>query len=248
MAGSDGFNMNPWAQGISIGGQILGAIGNAYTAKAQAQAQKFQYEMAASRAQFSADMNKLNAQIAASEVTRQQIQFAQQSALQGFQAAQRMANTRVMQSHSGVRMDSTSSQQVRANERFSRAVDMANTELNRIELLNQGQQQVTNYLSQATVNTGEASANSLLGAAISPQSAFNANLISGIGQIITNNAPSLFGNSGDVGGVDLAGVNETPATTMGNYKPFDFTGSISQMYGTSNIGGGFGIGNYGMSV
>ena len=132
-------NVAPYTAAINLVGDIFGVIGNAYAAKAEAQRVKYQYQMQAQQAQFQADMGRLNAEIAAYEGTRKQIAFAQNAAVTGMQAAQAMANTRVQQSHSGVRMDSTSSQQVRASQQFSRAVDMATTEQNRIELLNASQ-------------------------------------------------------------------------------------------------------------
>lgn len=234
-SGMSGFG-SPWAQGISIGGQVLNAIGNAYAAKAQAQAIKYQYESAALRAQFNVDMNKLNAQIAAQESTRKQIAFTQQSALQGFQAAQRMANTRVQQSHSGVRMDSTSSQQVRASEKFSRAVDMATTEQNRIELLNQGQQQVTNYLAQATIAQGDVNANNALGAAINPSKNFTQSLITGLYQVAQENAP-FFISMNEVDDVQL--TDPGSASKKGNIDLVSNYDNGSSMFGNGGTSGLF---------
>lgn len=183
---------SPYAAAINVVGDVFGVIGNAYAAKAQAQAVKYQYEAQALSAQFQADASRLDAQIAAYEGTRKQIAFAQNAAISGFQAAQAMANTRVQQSHSGVRMDSTSSQQVRANQQFSRAVDMATTEQNRIELLNQSQQQVTNALTSAGLAQASADSARQAAASVTPGSAFNASLVTGLMGIATNEATGMF--------------------------------------------------------
>ena len=92
-----GMNMNGWAAAFNLASGVLGALGNAYDAKAQAQKNKFMYQQKALSAQFQADVGRLNAKIAAYEGTRKQIAFAQQAAVKGLQAGQAMANTRVQQ-------------------------------------------------------------------------------------------------------------------------------------------------------
>lgn len=241
----------PWMAASNLLSNVFNVLGSAYAAKAQAQAVKYQYQMQAESAQFQADVGRLNAQIAAYEGTQKQIQFAQNAALSGFQAAQTMANTRVQQSHSGVRMDSTSSQQVRANQQFSRAVDMATTEQNRVNLLNQSQQQVTNYLttaglSQASANTANAAANS-----ISTQGAFNSALVNGLFGVIGGEVNNAFGSfSNELMSVDLVkhkyGITQWDvgtANTLGNNGSGWGTVSAGDKFKqSSNSGFGIGIG------
>ena len=232
-------NASPWAAGINLVGDIFNVIGSAYQAKAQAQAVKYQYEAQALQAQFKADTGRFNAQIAAYEGTRKQIAFAQNAALSGLQAAQTMANTRVQQSHSGVRMDSTSSQQVRASQQFSRAVDMATTEQNRIELLNQSQQQVTNYLTSA--NLAEASADSARQAAasVSPGKAFNSSLVTGLMGLAAEEAGGMFQKFQS----NLEQINLTNQSNnlSGKYTMEDYSGWFGNI---DNAQSGYGIGGY----
>lgn len=244
-------NVAPYTAAINLVGDIFGVIGNAYAAKAQAQRVKYQYEMQAQQAQFQADIGRLNAEIAAYEGTRNQIAFAQKAALTGFQAAQAMANTRVQQSHSGVRMDSRSSQQVRANQQFSRAVDMATTEQNRIELLNASQQQVTNYLTSANMAQASANAASSAAAAVSPSSAFGASLVTGLLGVAHNEATGMFKTfQNNLQKIDLLnqqkaqgyGINSggLMGTTDGGGKATS-TFNGNQLYGGFNIGLGSGM-------
>lgn len=251
-------NASPYAAAINVVGDVFSVIGSAYAAKAQAQAVKYQYEAQALSAQFQADASRLNAQIAAYEGTRKQIAFAQNAAISGFQAAQAMANTRVQQSHSGVRMDSTSSQQVRANQQFSRAVDMATTEQNRIELLNQSQQQVTNYLTSAGLAQASADSARQAAASVTPGSAFNAALVTGLMGVATNEATGMFqtfqNNLQKINlteqqkaqGYDLTGNDVAGASFLGNNGNGWGTVSALDVFNTSS-NSGFGIGS-GMTV
>lgn len=241
---------NGWAQAFSIMGDIFNSIGNAYQAKAQAQAAKFSYQQQAMQAQFKADVGRLNAQIAASEGTRQQIAFAQQMGVRGMQVAQQMANTRVQQSHSGVRMDSTSSQQVRASQRFSHAVDMATAEQNRIEMLNKSQSNVTNYLAQAGIDQATANVNSNFANAISPSASFNAALMAGLFQTAQKATPGFFEDANE----NLQKINLTQQNS--NISPSGvggYNGSFATNYSImgSYNGSSYGIGNSfssGMSI
>ena len=251
-------NASPYAAAINVIGDVFGVIGNAYAAKAQAQARKYQYEAQALSAQFQADVSRLDAQIAAYEGTRKQIAFAQNAAISGFQAAQAMANTRVQQSHSGVRMDSTSSQQVRANQQFSRAVDMATTEQNRIELLNQSQQQVTNALTSAGLAQASADSARQAAASVTPGSAFNAALVTGLMGVAHNEATGMFqtfqNNLQKINlteqqkaqGYDLTGNDVAGASFLGNNGSGWGTVSALDVFNTSS-NSGFGIGS-GMTV
>lgn len=244
-------SVSPYTAAINLVGDIFGVIGNAYAAKAQAQRVKYQYQMQAQQAQFQADMGRLNAEIAAYEGTRKQIAFAQNAAVTGMQAAQAMANTRVQQSHSGVRMDSTSSQQVRASQQFSRAVDMATTEQNRIELLNASQQQVTNYLTSANMAQASANAANSAAAAVSPSSAFGSSLVTGLFGLATKEAQSFTGAwQNNLQKIDLLnqqkaqgyGINSggLMGTTDGWGKATS-TFNGNQLYGGFNIGLGSGM-------
>lgn len=244
-------SVSPYTAAINLVGDIFGVIGNAYAAKAQAQRVKYQYQMQAQQAQFQADMGRLNAEIAAYEGTRKQIAFAQNAAVTGMQAAQAMANTRVQQSHSGVRMDSTSSQQVRASQQFSRAVDMATTEQNRIELLNASQQQVTNYLTSANMAQASANAANSAAAAVSPSSAFGSSLVTGLFGLATKEAQSFTGAwQNNLQKIDLLnqqkaqdyGINSggLMGTTDGLGKATS-TFNGNQLYGGFNIGLGSGM-------
>lgn len=244
-------NVAPYTAAINLVGDIFGVIGNAYAAKAQAQRVKYQYEMQAQQAQFQADIGRLNAEIAAYEGTRKQIAFAQQASITGLQAAQAMANTRVQQSHSGVRMDSTSSQQVRASQQFNRAVDMATTEQNRIELLNASQQQVTNYLTSANMAQASANAANSAAAAVSPSSAFGSSLITGLLGVAHNEATGMFKTfQNNLQKIDLLnqekaqgyGINSggLSGTTDGWGKATS-TFNGNQLYGGFNIGLGSGM-------
>lgn len=251
-------NASPYAAAINVIGDVFGVIGNAYAAKAQAQARKYQYEAQALSAQFQADVSRLDAQIAAYEGTRKQIAFAQNAAISGFQAAQAMANTRVQQSHSGVRMDSTSSQQVRANQQFSRAVDMATTEQNRIELLNQSQQQVTNALTSAGLAQASADSARQAAASVTPGSAFNAALVTGLMGVAHNEATGMFqtfqNNLQKINlteqqkaqGYDLTGNDVAGASFLGNNGSGWGKVSALDVFNTSS-NSGFGIGS-GMTV
>lgn len=241
----------PYAAAFNLVGDIFGVIGNAYAAKAQAQRVKYQYQMQAQQAQFQADIGRLNAEIAAYEGTRKQIAFAQNAAVTGMQAAQAMANTRVQQSHSGVRMDSTSSQQVRASQQFSRAVDMATTEQNRIELLNASQQQVTNYLTSANMAQASANIANSAAAAVSPSSAFTSSLVTGLFNVATNESTGMFNTfQNNLQKIDLLnqekaqgyGINSggLMGTTDGLGKATS-TFNGNQLYGGFNIGLGSGM-------
>lgn len=232
-------NASPWAAGINLVGDIFNVIGSAYQAKAQAQAVKYHYESQALQAQFKADTGRLNAQIAAYEGTRKQIAFAQKAALGGMQAAQVMANTRVQQSHSGVRMDSTSSQQVRASQRFSRAVDMATTEQNRIELLNQSQQQVTNYLTSANLAQASADSSRQAAASVSPGAAFNSSLVTGLMGLAAEEAGGMFQKFQS----NLEQINLTNQSNNlgGKYTMENYSGWFGN---TGNAQSGYGIGGY----
>lgn len=234
-----GMSMNGWAAAFNLASGVLGALGNAYAAKAQAQQNKFMYQQKALTAQFQADVGRLNAQIAAYEGTRKQIAFAQQAAVKGLQAGQAMANTRVQQSASGVRMDSTSSQQVRASQRFSRAVDMATTEQNRIELLNQSQSQVTSYLAQSNLYEANANTNNMMASAISPSSAFNTALATGLFKVATEQAPGLFDET-EEGLDEINLISQKKAQGFG----IDQGGGLGLGFGNSmgnNFGGGLTI-------
>lgn len=241
MAGAVG-----WAQAFNIMGDVFNTIGNAYQAKAQAQAAKFSYQQQAMQAQFKADTGRLNAQIAANEGTRQQIAFAQQMGVRGMQVAQQMANTRVQQSHSGVRMDSTSSQQVRASQRFSNAVDLATAEQNRIELLNKSQSNVTNYLAQAGIDQASANVNSNFANAISPSAAFNVALLTGLFQTAQKQTPGFFEEASE----NLQQINLTQQNSSINPSGVGgYNGSFATNYSImgSYNGSGYGFGS-GMSI
>lgn len=229
-------NASPYAAAINVIGDVFGVIGDAYAAKAQAQAVKYQYEAQALSAQFQADASRLNAQIAAYEGTRKQIAFAQNAAISGFQAAQAMANTRVQQSHSGVRMDSTSSQQVRANQQFSRAVDMATTEQNRIELLNQSQQQVTNYLTSAGLAQASADSARQAAASVTPGSAFNAALVTGLMGVAHNEATGMFQTFQN----NLQKINLTEQQKAQGYADMGWGSISSNGMGASSASSGWG--------
>ena len=242
-------SVSPYTAAINLVGDIFGVIGNAYAAKAQAQRVKYQYEMQAQQAQFQADIGRLNAEIAAYEGTRNQIAFAQKAALTGFQAAQAMANTRVQQSHSGVRMDSTSSQQVRANQQFSRAVDMATTEQNRIELLNASQQQVTNYLTSANMAQASANAANSAAAAVSPSSAFGSSLVTGLLGVAHNEATGMFKTfQNNLQKIDLlnqqkaSGYVDNTLSTQGSSIYGYGVNSNAPYNGADNLGLGLGSG------
>lgn len=242
-------NVSPYTAAINLVGDIFGVIGNAYAAKAQAQRVKYQYQMQAQQAQFQADIGRLNAEIAAYEGTRKQIAFAQQASITGLQAAQAMANTRVQQSHSGVRMDSTSSQQVRASQQFNRAVDMATTEQNRIELLNASQQQVTNYLTSANMAQASANAANSAAAAVSPSSAFGSSLITGLFSVAHNEATGMFKTfQNNLQKIDLlnqqkaSGYVDNTLSTQGSSIYGYGVNSNAPYNGANNLGLGLGSG------
>lgn len=244
-------SVSPYTAAINLVGDIFGVIGNAYAAKAQAQRVKYQYQMQAQQAQFQADIGRLNAEIAAYEGTRKQIAFAQKASITGLQAAQAMANTRVQQSHSGVRMDSTSSQQVRASQQFNRAVDMATTEQNRIELLNASQQQVTNYLTSANMAQAGANIANSAAAAVSPSSAFGSSLVTGLFNLASNEGTGMFNTfQNNLQKIDLLnqqkaqgyGINSGGLMgTSDGWGKATSTFNGNQLYGGFNIGLGSGM-------
>ena len=131
----------------------------------------------------------MNAELSAMALLTNQARIENQAALEGLQAGQEMAATRVSQAGSGVYMNSASSYEVRASQRFARAVDMANTEINRVT-----------QLTQAIGYMGEARANQILADSINPRrNAFGSVLM---------NALSGFGNSVAMGSFDKIGANQ----------------------------------------
>lgn len=172
---------NNWMGGFAIGTAVLGAISAGIQAKQQAQLQKFQYEQAKMRAEYSAKANELNAKAAYSDMIYNQIAMEQQAAAKGLAAAQQMANTRVQIAASGVYMNSASKYEVQASEKFTQAVNHATMEQNRVNQQLQDKNKVTSFLGQAVLDRGMASANTTLGGAINPGQSFVAAAFGALG-------------------------------------------------------------------
>lgn len=188
---------NPWVMGASIALQTFDEGINAYYTSKIAKAQ---YQLAATQAKNSAEIARMNAELSAMTLLTNQARIENQAALEGFQAGQEMAATRVSQAGSGVYMNSASSYEVRASQRFARAVDMANTEINRVTQLTADMATISNYQAQAIGYMGDARANQILADSINPRRNF-------FGSILTN-ALSGFGNSVASGSFDKIGANQ----------------------------------------
>ena len=107
-------------------------ISNTATGYYGSKTAKAQYRAAASQARGQAKLSRLNAQNASVSLLYNQARYENEAMQQGLAAAQKMAQTRVSQAGSGVYMNSTSSYEVWASERFAQAVNHANLELNRV--------------------------------------------------------------------------------------------------------------------
>lgn len=173
--------MSNTTMGLSIATSVLSAIGAGIQAKQQAQLQKFQYEQAKLKAEYSAQVNELNAKAAYSDMIYNQIVMEQQAASNGLAAAQQMANTRVQIAASGVYMNSASKYEVQASEKFVQAVNHATMEQNRVNMQQQGLNKVQSFLGQAVLDRGLASANDTLGGAINPGQSFVAAAFGALG-------------------------------------------------------------------
>ena len=188
---------NPWVMGASIASQ---AFNEGITTYYNSKIAKAQYQLAATQAKNQAELSKMNAELSAMALLTNQARIENQAALEGLQAGQEMAATRVSQAGSGVYMNSASSYEVRASQRFARAVDMANTEINRVTQLTSDMATITNYQSQAIGYMGDARANQILADSINPhRNAF--------GSLLTN-ALSGFGNAVAMGSFDKIGANQ----------------------------------------
>lgn len=188
---------NPYVMGASMALQAFDEGINAYYTSKIAKAQ---YQLAATQAKNSAAIARMNAELSAMTLLTNQARIENQAALEGFQAGQEMAATRVSQAGSGVYMNSASSYEVRASQRFARAVDMANTEINRVTQLTADMATISNYQAQAIGYEGEARANQILADSINPRRNF-------FGSVLTN-ALSGFGNSVASGSFDKIGANQ----------------------------------------
>lgn len=173
--------MNNTTIGLSIATSVLSAISAGIQAKQQAQLQKFQYQQAKMKAEYSAKANELNARAAFSDMIYNQQAMEQQAAAKGIAAAQQMANTRVQISASGVYMNSASKYEVQASEKFVQAVNHATMEQNRVNQQQRGLNKVTSFLGQAVLDRGLASANDTLGGAVNPGQSFVAATFGALG-------------------------------------------------------------------
>lgn len=158
-------------------------ISNTATGYYGSKSTKAQYQAAASQARGQAKLSRLNAQNASVSLLYNQARYENAAMQQGLAAAQQMAQTRVSQAGSGVYMNSTSSYEVRASERFAQAVNHANLEVNRVNQLAEDKGAITQHLSDAVGYEGEARANEIIADSINPKRNAWAQVIGGIGQI-----------------------------------------------------------------
>lgn len=188
---------NPWVMGASIASQ---AFNDGITAYYNSKVARAQYQLAATQAKNRAEIARMNAELSSMALLTNQAKLENQAALEGLRAGQEMAATRVSQAGSGVYMNSASSYEVRASQRFARAVDMANTEINRVTQLTADMATISNYQAQAIGFEGDARANQILADSINPhRNAFGSVLM---------NALSGFGNSVASGSFDKIGANQ----------------------------------------
>lgn len=159
------------------------AITNTANAYYDSKSSKMQYQAAASQARGQARLSRINAQLASASLLTNQARAENAAMQQGLAAAQQMASTRVSQAGSGVYMNSTSSYEVRASERFAQAVNHANMEVNRVNQLAEDKAAITQNLSDAIGYEGTARANEIIADSINPQRNAWASLIGGIGQV-----------------------------------------------------------------
>lgn len=188
------------------------AISNTATGYYGSKTAKAQYQAAAAQARGQAKLSRLNAQNASVSLLYNQARYENAAMQQGLAAAQQMAQTRVSQAGSGVYMNSTSSYEVRASERFAQAVNHANLEVNRVNQLAEDKGAITQHLSNAVGYEGEARANDIMADSINPKQAAWAQVIGGIGQIAGSIAMSqafsqalpTMGSAGGAGAASTA--------------------------------------------
>lgn len=190
-----------------IGSLVLNSISSGITAgikaKTQAAAARYQYESASLRAGYQAEVARLNAQVAASDLVTNQLAMERNAAVQGMQAAKSMAGMRASMASSGVYMNSASKYEVQASQRFSHAVDLSALRENQTHQLGVDQNKIVSYLGQTILQEAAAKANSTLAGTINPgriglSTAFNT-MFEGLGKLAADNA---F-NEIDVSDVDL---------------------------------------------
>lgn len=160
----------------AIGMQVLGG---ASQAKSQAQAQKFQNQMAAMKAKSDARIAEINAAQAARDTVSNQMALEQQVMAKAMQDGAAMAATKISHAGSGVAMNSASRHEERANQQLMHVVSMGNAEVNRVQALNNDQMTALKYRTDSIINRAGAVANSILADAQHPNRVFAQSLLTG---------------------------------------------------------------------
>lgn len=189
---------------LPIGVTAFGALASAGQAKQQAQLAKEQYAFKSEQAANEARMAAINAGLAGDQLLYNQAKIEQQAMMQGLQAGQSIASSYVSQAGSGVALNSASKYELRASQRFAQAVNLANTEVNRVKQLTSDQMQIVGYKNQYIGKMAESRANSILSNAINGNEAFGSALALSAMQGVANLGMMMVGES-LFGGVSLTG-------------------------------------------
>lgn len=160
----------------------MNVFSGASQARAQAQQQKFQNQMAAMKAKSEARIAEINAAQAAHDTVANQIALEQQTMQQALQDSAAMAATKISHAGSGVAMNSASKYEVRGNQKLMHVIGMANAEQNRVQALNNDNMRMAKSEADAVVRRADAVANDVLAQAQHPNRVFAQSLLTGGGR------------------------------------------------------------------
>lgn len=223
--------------GLAAAAITMSVLSGASQARSQAQAQKFQNQMAAMKARSEARIADINAATSAHDTVMNQISLQQQVMSQALQDGAAMATTKISHAGSGVAMDSASKYEERGNQKLMHVIGMANAEANRVQALNNDNMKTMQYRANAIVNRAGAAANSILADAQHPNRVFAQSLITGglVGATQFAQATNMFG--------------QVEASSFGGSNPNGKAAGFGVDTGSGyNLGGGPVQSNYGISM
>ena len=180
------------------------ALSGSAQAMSQAASEKFQRKQAALQSEHQSRISKLNAGMSALERDATMAALQNQALMQGLQDGQQMAKTKATQASSGVALNSKSKYMQRASEKLIHTINMANTELNRVNTLGNLETKKVNALSQSSIHQANANASTILANSINVQDAGWLSIFgtgaNAVMQYGTAKAVAGSGTSGSAGG------------------------------------------------
>lgn len=187
----------------------LQALGAGYSAKQQAQAEKFRLQQDALNKKYASETAKINASIEAANIVSQQKAVEMQGLMQTMQDGQAMAAEKASQASSGVYLNSASKHEIRASQFLSHQINLNNIESNRVSALTTGRSKIAEQQANALTGAASSYASSIISSSIDPNKAFGlaglTSLAGSAGQYFAMTGFSAGGNE-IIGGAENGGL------------------------------------------